>query len=136
MSSESGDLLPIVPSLTRDANGEPGLQGVKCGSCGQVFLGERKVCASCGARDQMQPVTLGKTGKLYNYTIVHRSFPGVKTPFVSAIVDLDGGGVVKGNLVAAEEDLAFDMPVKMVFDKADRTDAKGREYLTYYFIQA
>jgi len=136
MSSAGEDLLPIVPYLVRDGSGEPSLQGSKCGACGTVFLGSRKVCSKCGARDRMETVALARTGKLYNYTLVHRSFPGVKTPFVSAIVDLDGGGVVKGNLVAAEDELAFDMPVKMMFDKADRTDAKGREYLTYYFVKA
>lgn len=136
MSTAGEDLLPIVPYLVRDDKGEPYLQGCKCGACGEIFLGTRKICARCGARDKMAPVKLGKTGKLYNYTTVYRSFPGIKTPYISAIIDLDGGGSVKANVVAAEEELAFDMPVRIEFEKADRTDAKGREYLTFYFVKA
>jgi uncharacterized OB-fold protein len=36
------------------------------------------------------------SGTLYAYSIVHRSFPGIEVPYVSAIVDLDGGGTVEG----------------------------------------
>ena len=45
------------------------------------------------ARGRADPVAasldlaaLAETGKLYDFTVVHRSFPGVKTPFVDAIV--------------------------------------------------
>ena len=57
------------------------------------------VCAACGARNKMSAVKLSNEGKLYNYTVVHRNFPGVPVPFISAIVDLEGGGTLKGNLV-------------------------------------
>jgi hypothetical protein len=40
-------------------------------------------------RGALKPERLANTGRLYNYTIVHRSFPGVETPFISAIVDLE-----------------------------------------------
>ena len=42
---------------------------------------------------------------------MHRNFPGVEVPFISAIVDLDGGGTLKGNLmdiVPSPEALKFD----------------------------
>jgi uncharacterized protein len=130
------DLLPIVPYITRDARGESGLFGRKCHACGEIFLGSPKVCARCGARDSMSAVTLAQTGKVYVWTVVHRSLPGVVTPFVFAIVDLDGGGVVKGNLVVPECDIRFDLPVKVVFERADQVDAKGRSYLTYHFVKA
>jgi uncharacterized OB-fold protein len=84
----------------------------------------------------MTEMRLGRTGKLYNYTIVHRSRPGVKTPFVSAVVELDGGGVLKGTLAAAPESIRFDMPVTLTFGVADQRDSRGRSYLTYYFVSA
>ena len=52
----------------------------------------------------------------------------MKVPFISAIVDLDGGGTLKGNLVDIEPDIAklkFDMPVKVVFRDAGRADKAG-----------
>src|SRR6202051_4580199 len=134
--ADNEDLLPIVPYITGDARGEPGLFGRKCHACGEIFLGSPKVCARCGARDSMSAVTLAQTGKVYVWTVVHRSLPGVATPFVFAIVDLDGGGVVKGNLMAPERDIQYDLPVKIVFEKADGLDAQGRSYLTYHFAMA
>ena len=60
-------------------------------------------------------------------------------PFISAIVDLDGGGTVKGNLngVAPNpEAIKFDMPVKLVFGDAGRKDKDGNAYLAYSFVPA
>src|ERR1700693_3062974 len=97
---ENDNLLPIVPYITVDSRGNPALSGRKCTACGEVFLGSPKVCARCGARDAMTAAALATTGKVHVWTEVHRSLPGVATPFIFAIVDLDGGGVVKGNLIA------------------------------------
>ena len=80
-------------------NGDPYLEGHKCSSCGAIFLGERTVCSNCTARDAMEPITLSNKGKLYSYSITFRSFPGIDVPYISAIVDLDGGGTIKGNLI-------------------------------------
>ena len=132
--------LPAVPYLKIPENGEPYLEAYKCGQCGATFLGERDVCSKCGARDQMSAVTLPKTGKLYSYSIVHRSFPGIAVPYVSAIVDLDDGTAIKGNLINVDPDpesIPFDMPVEVVYDDAlGRKDADGNAYLSYFFQPA
>lgn len=129
-------LLPVVPFLEIPENGEPHLVGSRCKQCGAVFLGERTTCGSCGTRDQMEPKTLSNRGELYVYSIVHRSFPGIEVPYVSAVVDLEGGGTVKGNLVNVDPDpkkIQMGMPVEVIYRKAPRKDAEGNEYLTYYF---
>ena len=96
--------LPVVEYLKLPEGGEPYLEGHKCSKCGSIFLGERKVCSNCFARDSMKSIKLNNTGKLYSYSIVFRSFPGIEVPYISAIVDLDGGGTVKGNLIDCEPD--------------------------------
>lgn len=128
--------LPIVPFLRIPEDRDPYLEGARCKGCGATFLGERSTCAKCGAREQMESVELSKRGELYVYSIVQRSFPGIDVPYVSAIVDLEGGGTVKGNLIGIEpspEQIRMGMPVELVFDIAPRKDAEGNEYLTYYF---
>jgi len=126
-------------------DGPPYLEGSKCAVCEEVFVGERpptggkRVCARCGGIETLTPVRLADTGTLYNYTIVHRSFPGTAVPFISAIVKLDGGGVLRGNLIDVEptpEALAFDMPVRVVFRDAGRQDKDGNAYLSYFFTPA
>lgn len=131
--------LPVVSWLKGAGTNDPYLEGQKCG-CGAIFLGERNNCSSCGARDQLKPIRLSNKGKLYVYSIVHRSFPGIEVPYISAIVDLDGGGTVKGNLINVEPDPAkiqFDMPVDVVFDDAlGRKDKEGNSYISYFFQPA
>jgi uncharacterized OB-fold protein len=104
------------------------------------ILGERATCSKCGARDQMSTTTLPTRGKLYSYSIVYRSFPGIEVPYISAIVDLDDGTAIKGNLINIDPDPAsieFDMPVEVIFaDALGRKDQEGNSYLSYFFQPA
>ena len=129
--------LPAVPYLKVPDDGDPYIEGHRCSNCGAVFLGARDNCSKCGARGGMKPTRLSNKGELYSYCIVHRSFPGIEVPYVSAIVDLDGGGTVKGNLINVEPDPAridFGMPVEVVYDDAlGRKDGDGNAYLSYFF---
>ena len=128
--------LPVVPFLKIPENGDPYLEGHKCSSCGAMFLGVRSICSNCGPRDQIAPVELANRGTLYVYSIVHRSFPGIETPYVSAIVDLEGGGTVKGNLINIDPDpekIEMGMPVEVIYKVAPTKDRDGNEYLAYYF---
>ncbi len=129
-------LLPVVPFLKIPDSGSPYLEGSRCKNCKAVFLGERETCASCGKRDQLEVKKLSNQGQLYVYSIVFRSFPGIEVPYISAIVDLDGGGTVKGNLINIDpvpEKIKMGMPVEVIYKKAPRKDGEGNEYLTYYF---
>ena len=129
--------LPVVEYLKLPEDGDPYLEGHKCGDCNSIFLGEREVCSNCTARGKIQPIKLNNKGKLYSYSITFRSFPGIDVPYISAIVDLEGGGTVKGNLIGCEPDpekIEFDMPVEVVFDDAlGRKDAEGNSYISYFF---
>ena len=129
--------LPVVDFLKIPDSGDPYLEGHKCNQCDAIFLGERSICSKCGSRDGLQATRLSNQGNLYVYSIVHRSFPGIEVPYVSAIVDLDGGGTVKGNLINVEPDpekIEFGMPVEMVFaDALGRKDKDGNSYLSYFF---
>ena len=126
-------------SYTRiDEAGTPYLLGSRCGECAAVFLGVRENCGRCCARRRMQPLRLAARGRLYSYTIVYRSYPGIRVPFISAIVDLEDGGTIKGNLVdvaPSPEKLAYGMPVKVVFRGAQC--ALGEEaagYVAHFFV--
>jgi uncharacterized protein len=61
-------------------------------------------------------------------------------PYVSAVVDLEGGGTVKGNLINVKPDpsaIKMGMPVRVVFkDALGRKDKQGNSYLSYFFEPA
>ena len=135
--SDSRAAVPAVPFMAIDTDGRPHLVGSRCAGCGAVRPETRSVCAACGARSGIEAVRLSERGRLYSYTIVHRSFPGVRTPFVAAIVDLDGGGSLKGTLVEVEPDpkaLTPDMPVQIVYRDCGQKAADGSPFLAYYFV--
>jgi hypothetical protein len=128
--------LPVIDFLKIPDGGEPYLEGHKCKACGAIFLGARVVCSKCSARGKIEPIRLSNKGTLYVYSIVHRSFPGIEVPYVSAVVDLDGGGTVKGNLVNVEPNPArikLGMPVEVIYKDAGRKDREGNSYLSYFF---
>ncbi len=132
--------LPAAEFLKIPESGEPFLAGSKCRSCGAVFLGDRQICSRCGTRDQMESIHLANRGSLYSYSIVYRTFPGVEVPYISAIVDLEGGGSIKGNLIGVEPDpekISFGMPVDVIYgDALGRKDQDGNAYLAYFFKPA
>ena len=138
MEDIKSDLLKPATSYTRiGEDGAPYLEGSKCHTCAAVFLGLREHCGRCASRGTMSVIRLGDRGRLYDYTIVYRSYPGIKVPFISAIVDLDGGGVVKGNLLEVRPEpgsVHFDMPVKVVFRGAELGNADGAGYVAHFFI--
>ena len=134
-----GKLKPATSYTEIPEMGEPYLVGSRCKACGASYLGRRDDCGSCTARGQMEEYQLGKQGTLYNYTIVYRSYPGITVPFISAIVDLEGGGTVKGNLLDIAADparLPFGMPVKMVFRGAETANPEAAGYLAHFFVPA
>ena len=129
--------LPVVDFLKIPEDGDPYLEGFRCTGCDAVYLADRAACSKCGARDTLKTTRLSTQGNLYVYSIVHRSFPGIEVPYVSAIVDLEGGGTLKGNLINIEPDpekIEMGMPIEVVFgDALGRVDRDGNTYLSYFF---
>ena len=124
--------IPYVAYLT--LGDDPYLVAHECGSCGALFLDRRNACASCGAAE-FRARPLSGDGQVRAFTIVHRATPDVKVPYISAIIDLDGGGVVKANLVGIEpvpEQVQLGMRVTMttfgVGTDADGVEAVGFGY--------
>lgn len=139
-AESSKHLLPVVGFLKIPNDGQPYLEGARCDECEAVYTKSQSHCAQCMSRNSLRPYKLGSTGTLHTYSIVRRSFPGIEVPFISAYVDLDGGGALKGNLINVEatpEAIRFGMPVKVIFDEAlGRKDREGNSYMSYFFAPA
>ena len=126
-----GKQVPIVDYLVL-GNGNPHLVANACKGCGALYFDRRNACAKCGKRE-FDSRQLPGDGTVRSFTIVHRAAPGVPTPYVSAIVDLDGGGVVKANVINVDpepENISFGMPVKLATFVAG-TDDDGTEAVAF-----
>ena len=129
--------VPAIPELRIPPDAAPYLAGARCADCGQVYLARPMACPKCFSRKEMAEVALAERGRLYSYTIIHRSFPGVNVPFVMAVVDLADGATLRGTLADVEPDPAairFDMPVRLIFRDSGQLDAAGQPYLSYIFV--
>ena len=115
----------------------PHLEANACRSCGALFFDRRNACARCGAR-AFERRALATTGTLRSFTVIHRAAPGVVVPYVSTVVELDGGGVVKANLVDAGADpekIELGMAVRLT-TFACGTDEEGTEAVAFGFTAA
>jgi uncharacterized OB-fold protein len=116
---------------------DPHLVANACGACGALFFDRRNACASCGATDFSQR-RLANDGVLRAFTIVHRATPDVAVPYVSGIVDLDGGGVVKANVVGVDpkpDQVALGMKV-MLTTFPIGTDSEGTQAVGFGYRPA
>ncbi|WP_448661600.1 Zn-ribbon domain-containing OB-fold protein [Sphingomonas sp. CJ20] len=132
-----GDVFGAVAWVTVE-EGSGRVEARRCTACGAIVTQKTLACPSCGARGTMQVFTVADTGRLHSWSIVHRSFPGVPVPFISAVVDMDDGTVLKSNLrgIPVEpEAIRFGMPVRLVMEEAGQ-DAAGNRFLGYVFEAA
>lgn len=128
--------IPMVDYLALDGD-EPRLVAKACENCGALYLDRRNACARCG-KTTFGTKALSPSGTVRAFTIVQRAAPGVPTPYVSAVIDLDGGGVVKANLVDVEpvpDKVRLGMPVRMkTFTAA--SDDDGNEAVAFGYAPA
>lgn len=129
MTSVSG-LIPVVGYLVLDD--PPFLRGHRCVECRATYVERRNGCARCGGRD-FDEVVLPRTGTLRTFTVVHRGTRG--EPFVSGVVELDDGTVVKASIVGSglePEGLPLGKQVELVTQSAG-TDSHGTEAIAFAF---
>jgi len=127
--------IPVVDYLV--LQGDPHLVAQACTACGALFFDRRNACARCG-ETAFAPRALSTDGVLRSFTVVHRAAPGVAVPYVSSVVELDGGGVVKGNIVdAGAEPEKFDLGMRVKLTTFPcGVDAEGTEAVAFGFTPA
>ena len=127
-----GKQIPIVDYLV--LGNDPHLVANECSNCSAIYFDRRNACAHCG-KTAFGKKVLGTTGVLRSFAIVHQAGPGVPAPYVSALIDLDGGGAVKSNLTNVPPDpehVKLGMPVRLTTFVAG-TDDDGTEAVAFAF---
>jgi len=92
----------------------------QCNSCGELRFPPGPACPSCGALDRGHVVTHG-TGTVFSY-VVHRypAVPGKELPIVIALIDLDEGVRMVGEVVdLADDQIEIGMPLRVDFREID-----------------
>ena len=94
-----------VARFWREQPNRYNLLGTKCGSCGKTYFPPREICLDCHRKSigKMKNIKLAGTGKVISYSIIHEATDNFKTqvPYVIAIVELDEGTRITGQIVNA-----------------------------------
>lgn len=88
----------------------------KCSSCGALRHPPGPMCPRCNALDPTHIVASG-LGEVYSYVVHHHpQVPGKRTPFVVALVELEEGVRMLGELVDVDpEQVKIGLPVRVRF---------------------
>jgi uncharacterized OB-fold protein len=135
MSEQPTEPLAAVTYVVIDRDGDHYLVGSRCGRCGATLLGKRMACAACGMND-IAHVRLADTGRIRTCTVINRSYPGVPVPFIAAVIDIDGGGVVRGTLrapIPTNPVAEVGKPVRIFVDDTGQRDPVGRPFYSHVF---
>jgi len=95
------------------------IMGVKCNTCGKVFVPPRQTCERCLEDIRDNWVELGNTGEIVNFTVVRyddKHLPR-KAPFALGMIKLDGAGTPMVHILEGIdlEKIQIGMKVRAVF---------------------
>jgi uncharacterized OB-fold protein len=112
----------VTPMVSKDTEffwagttiGELRIQ--KCSACGALRHPPGPMCPRCNALDPTHIVSSGQ-GEVYSYVVHHHpQVPGKRTPFVIALVELEEGVRMLGELLDVDpEQVKIGMPVRVRF---------------------
>jgi uncharacterized OB-fold protein len=99
-----------VARFWREQKNRYNLLGTKCGNCGRSFFPPREICIDCHRKSigKMENIKLKGSGKVVSYSIVHEAPLNFKNqiPYVIAIIELDEGTRITGQVVNANCNLS------------------------------
>ncbi len=88
------------PFILKDhvqAVGQDRFLGLKCGDCQGVTFPAKSTCAACGSRN-LDPVQVKGAGEIRTFTVIRVAPQGFSPPYMVALVELEDGPWVMGNL--------------------------------------
>jgi uncharacterized OB-fold protein/acyl dehydratase len=92
----------------------------RCAECGELRHPPGPMCPRCHAVKRDHVTATGR-GTVYSYVVQHHPpVPGREPPFVVALIELDEGVRMVGNLIGCPpEDVRIGMPVEVTFERVD-----------------
>lgn len=115
----------VRPQMNRDtqffwegtAAGELRIQ--KCNSCGELRHPPGPMCPTCHATDRGYVVASGR-GRVFSFLVHHApQLPGKELPATLALVELEEGVRMVGEVLAGRERIEIGAPVQVVFETID-----------------
>jgi hypothetical protein len=84
-------------STYRDAFKQGLFKGLRCKQCEGYIFPPRKICLECGS-EKLEVIEFGKKGEIQTFTVILVAPEGFVAPYIVAMVKLDEGPLVMGNV--------------------------------------
>lgn len=124
-----------VPMAWRRFKNKYNLVGSRCIKCDKHFYPPRIICPICRRAGEMEDFEFSGDGKIVSFTIIRSGPHGFdkQTPYPIAIVELDEGANVTGQIVDYDEsELKIGQKVRASFRKIYED---GKEGIIHYGIK-
>lgn len=103
-----------TPPVWRIARENARLIGYRCRHCGFIEFPEpRKTCKRCRAPTEFEAVQMSTRGRVVSFVMQHRLPEGFETPLPLAVIDLEDGARVYGQIIECQpEELKVGLEVE------------------------
>ena len=138
MSADEWIPRPLISSSKewREQAGRYRLEGSKCKECGEVYFPKRWSCPKCHSME-LQEICLKPSGTIVEATIGYGTAIGWEGfyPMQGAIIRLDDGPLIAGEIIGMDGPIKPGTPVKLVIRKIGR-DTLGANLYGFKFVPA
>jgi uncharacterized OB-fold protein len=116
-----------VPLFWRLKKSKYNLIGTKCNTCDKVFFPKRNLCPNCRRRGNLDDFQFSGKGKIVSHTIIRVPPEGFEkyAPYAAAIIELDEGARLSGQIVGDISKVETGKPVRAVFRKIHEDGSDG-----------
>ena len=93
----------------------------RCADCQKLRHPPQPMCAACNSF-HWESIRASGRGEIYSY-VVHHHPPvyGLETPFAVALIQLEEGTRIVGNLIADLDEIYVGMPVEVSFERVEES---------------
>jgi uncharacterized OB-fold protein len=93
------------------------LIGTRCKTCNKAFFPPASLCPNCRSRGQIEDFQFSGKGKIVSWTVI-RVAPGGfedQVPYAVAMIELDEGTMIAGQIVGNPDGMEIGKKVRAVF---------------------
>ena len=116
-----------VPLYWRLQRHRYNLVGTKCTTCNTVYFPVKTFCSECRRKGKIEDFKLSGKGKIKSYTIIRVPPEGFEKyiPYAIAIIELDDGTMISGQIVDNVESVDVGKRVETVFRRISEDGDSG-----------
>ena len=109
--------------------------GTKCSVCNNVFFPPKNFCPNCRRKGKIEELKFSGLGKIISHTVIRAAPNGFEkyAPYAVAIVELDEGTRITGQITSEIDKVATGKRVRSIFRKLSEDGNKGLIHYGFKF---